>query len=104
MVTNLTNPEEEWMCAFCEYNLFYGDEKAFKKALAQRKTILKRRRRAMERAAASAAGRKKGVASTANGVTGTGVERDDEGETNDASEDTVAPFHVENALELVDIN
>ena len=58
MVTNLTNPEEEWMCAFCEYNLFYGDEKAFKRALAQRKTILKRRRRAMERAAAAAAGRK----------------------------------------------
>ena len=88
LVTNLTNPEEEWMCAFCEYNLFYGDEKAFKKALAQRKTILKRRRRAMERAAAAAAGRKKGVASTANGVTGTGVERDEEGE--DDYEDEMA--------------
>ena len=42
----------------------------------------------MERAAAAAAGRNKGVASTANGVTGTGVERDEEGE--DDYEDEMA--------------
>ena len=61
-LANLTNPEEEWMCPFCEYELFYGDENSFRRAVRQRKKILARRRRAMERAAAAATGRKKGVA------------------------------------------
>lgn len=60
---SLTNPEEEWICPSCEYNLFYGDELGYRRALRQRKKILARRRRALERAAATAAGRKKGVAS-----------------------------------------
>jgi len=47
---------EEWICAFCEYELFYGDEAAFKRAVRARKKILKRRRRARERAAAAANG------------------------------------------------
>lgn len=62
-LVSLTNPEEEWLCAFCEYNLFYGDEHSYRRAIRQRKKILRRRRRAMERAAAAAAGRKKAVTS-----------------------------------------
>lgn len=58
---NLTNPEEEWICPFCEYNLFYGSEQAYRKAIRQRKKILMRRRRAAERAATAAAGKRKGV-------------------------------------------
>lgn len=61
-LVNLTKPEEEWICPFCEYDLFYGDDQSFRRAIRQRKKILARRRRAMERAAAAAAGRKKGVA------------------------------------------
>ncbi|KAI5121880.1 hypothetical protein M0805_001086 [Coniferiporia weirii] len=60
---SLTSPEDEWICAFCEYSLFYGDEHSYRRAIRQRKKILSRRRRAMERAAAAAAGRKKGIAS-----------------------------------------
>lgn len=59
---SLTNPEDEWICPFCEYSLFYGDELSYRRAIRQRKKILSRRRRALERAAAAAAGRKKGVA------------------------------------------
>lgn len=52
----LTNPAEEWVCAFCEYSLFYGDEVGYRRAVRNRKKILKRRRRARERAAAAASG------------------------------------------------
>ncbi|KAL0955187.1 hypothetical protein HGRIS_004094 [Hohenbuehelia grisea] len=50
------SPAEEWICAFCEYELFYGDENEYRRALRNRKKILKRRRRARERAAAAASG------------------------------------------------
>ncbi|KAF7309423.1 Glycosyltransferase family 2 protein [Mycena indigotica] len=53
---SLTNPGDEWICAFCEYQLFYGDETAFRHAVKSRKKILRRRRRAQERAAAAASG------------------------------------------------
>ncbi|KAJ7066809.1 hypothetical protein B0H15DRAFT_925981 [Mycena belliarum] len=52
----LTNPAEEWICAFCEYNLFYGDDGQHRRAVRSRKKILRRRRRARERAAAAASG------------------------------------------------
>jgi hypothetical protein len=52
----LTNPAEEWICAFCEYDLFYGDEQQHRRAVRSRKKILRRRRRARERAAAAASG------------------------------------------------
>jgi hypothetical protein len=52
----LTHPAEEWICAFCEYDLFYGDDAAYRRAVRSRKKILKRRRRARERAAAAASG------------------------------------------------
>ncbi|KAF7345458.1 hypothetical protein MVEN_01563900 [Mycena venus] len=45
----LTNPADEWICAFCEYQLFYGDDAQHRRAVRSRKKILKRRRRARER-------------------------------------------------------
>lgn len=53
----LTNPADEWICAFCEYDLFYGDDGRYRRAVRNRKKILRRRRRARERAAAAASGR-----------------------------------------------
>ncbi|KAK1224155.1 hypothetical protein PQX77_012959 [Marasmius sp. AFHP31] len=55
-VNNLTQPGEEWICAFCEYELFYGDDADFRKAVRKRKAILKRRKRAREKAADKASG------------------------------------------------
>lgn len=55
-VTALANPTEEWICPFCEYDLFFGDSAAYQRAIASRKKILRRRRRARERAAAAASG------------------------------------------------
>jgi len=52
----LTHPSEEWICAFCEYDLFYGEDAGYRRAMRSRKKILKRRRRARERAAAAASG------------------------------------------------
>jgi hypothetical protein len=53
----LTNPAEEWICPFCEYKLFYGEEPGYTRTVKSRKKILKRRRRAQERAAAAASGK-----------------------------------------------
>ena len=55
-LVQLTQPGEEWICAFCEYDLFYSDELAYRRAVRNRKKILRRRRRAAERAAAAASG------------------------------------------------
>lgn len=55
-LSNLTNPADEWICAYCEYELFYGDDPDYRRAVRQRKKILRRRRRAQERAAAAASG------------------------------------------------
>ncbi|KAF9054702.1 hypothetical protein BJ165DRAFT_1399875 [Panaeolus papilionaceus] len=49
-------PVDEWICAFCEYELFYGSDAAYRRGVRNRKKILKRRRRARERAAAAARG------------------------------------------------
>lgn len=57
--SNLTNPADEWICAYCEYELFYGDDQDYRRAIRQRKKILRRRRRAQERAAAAASGNSK---------------------------------------------
>ena len=56
VATTLTNPADEWICPFCEYELFYGDEQSYARAVRNRKKILRRRRRARERAAAAASG------------------------------------------------
>ena len=55
-ISTLSNPAEEWICPFCEYDLFFGDENALQRATRNRKKILRRRRRARERAAAAASG------------------------------------------------
>jgi len=55
-LTQLTNPAEEWICPFCEYDLFYGDDLRSRRAVRNRRKILARRRRARERAAAAASG------------------------------------------------
>lgn len=62
----LTNPADEWICSFCEHDLFYGDDSEYRRAVRNRKKILKRRRRARERAAAAASG---------NSVLKTGMDR-----------------------------
>ncbi|TFK88422.1 hypothetical protein K466DRAFT_520836 [Polyporus arcularius HHB13444] len=55
-IPTLTNPADEWICPFCEYELFYGDDTSYHRAVRNRKKILRRRRRARERAAAAASG------------------------------------------------
>lgn len=55
--STLTDPTDEWICPFCEYKLFYGDEVEYQRAIRNRKKVLKRRRRAQERAAAAASGK-----------------------------------------------
>lgn len=50
--TQLTNPTDEWICPFCEYELFYGNDPDYRRSVRNRKKILRRRRRA-ERAAAN---------------------------------------------------
>lgn len=65
--TTLANPADEWICPFCEYKLFYGDEGEYQRAIRNRKKILKRRRRAQERAAAAANGRSGSNAATTSG-------------------------------------
>jgi hypothetical protein len=52
----ITNPADEWICPFCEYDLFFGDEQKYRRAVRLRKKVLRRRRRARERAAAAASG------------------------------------------------
>ena len=55
-LVQLMHPSEDWICAFCDYELFYGEDPVHRRAVRSRKKILKRRRRARERAAAAAAG------------------------------------------------
>lgn len=47
----IVNPVDEWICPRCEYALFYGDGSDYRRAIRDRKQILRRRRRAQERAA-----------------------------------------------------
>jgi hypothetical protein len=53
---NMACAPDEWMCTFCEYDLFYGSDASFRRAVRSRKKILRRRRRARERAARAASG------------------------------------------------
>ena len=73
----LMHPSEEWICAFCEYELFYGEDAVYRRAVRSRKKILKRRRRARERAAAAAGGGGGGGTSTVKNGIGA-VEAEDE--------------------------
>ncbi|KAG2142844.1 uncharacterized protein EDB93DRAFT_1156673 [Suillus bovinus] len=47
----MVNPADEWICPRCEYSLFYGEGSEHRQAVKNRKQILRRRRRAQERAA-----------------------------------------------------
>lgn len=47
----IVNPADEWICPRCEYSLFYGEGSEYRQAVKNRKQILRRRRRAQERAA-----------------------------------------------------
>ncbi len=71
--TTLANPADEWICPFCEYQLFYGDDQSYTRAVRNRKKILRRRRRARERAAAAASG----VAPAAAGAGADNAQEDD---------------------------
>ncbi|KAF9063360.1 hypothetical protein BDP27DRAFT_239010 [Rhodocollybia butyracea] len=44
------NATSEWLCVFCEYELFFGDEGEYRRVLKRRKGVLKRRKRARDRA------------------------------------------------------
>jgi hypothetical protein len=68
---------DEWICAFCEYDLFYGAEARYRHGIRARKKILRRRRRARERAARAASG--VGPAAPAGSTM-------DDGETEDEAE------------------
>lgn len=47
---------DEWICSFCEYELWFGEEISLFRVIKNRKQVLKRRRRAKERAARAASG------------------------------------------------
>lgn len=81
-VSSLNNPIEEWICPFCEYDLFYGNDDSYRRAINNRKKILKRRRRARERAAAAASGVKPSTTAAPNASSTTDdVDADAEFET-----------------------
>lgn len=41
---------DEWLCLFCEYELFYGEEPLLYRAIRRRKNVLKVRKKAHDRA------------------------------------------------------
>lgn len=47
---------DEWLCARCDYEIFYGEESSLARMIKQRKKVLKVRRKAKERAAKAANG------------------------------------------------
>ncbi|KAA1096364.1 hypothetical protein PGT21_014122 [Puccinia graminis f. sp. tritici] len=47
---------DEWICSFCEYELWFGDPLGLIRVIKNRKDVLRRRRRAKERAARAASG------------------------------------------------
>ncbi|GAA5949501.1 hypothetical protein JCM3765_002682 [Sporobolomyces pararoseus] len=48
---------DEWLCLFCEYQLFYGEEPALYRAVRKRKGVLKVRQKAKDRAMKATQGR-----------------------------------------------
>ncbi|KAG9128540.1 hypothetical protein FRC07_003429 [Ceratobasidium sp. 392] len=86
---SLVRPESEWICPFCEYSLFYGDDAAMHRAVKNRRKILRRRRKARERAAAAASG-------TAVSASQDVSEDEESGEDDDSFDDVgdVAPVSI----------
>ncbi|KAF9785243.1 hypothetical protein BJ322DRAFT_1062168 [Thelephora terrestris] len=75
--STLTNPTDEWICPFCEYRLFYGEEAEYQRTIRDRKKVLKRRRRAQERAAAAANGKSASSAAAATTAERSDVAQED---------------------------
>ena len=90
-VTPLTNPIEEWICPFCEYDLFYGDSADYQRAINNRKKVLKRRRRARERAAAAASGVAAGLSKNSNNSNATPAEAATAGDETDSLPESPHP-------------
>ncbi len=85
------NTAEEWICSFCEYDLFYGWDASFRDAVKSRKKVLRRRRRARERAARAASGLTRSAVEQAEDETDEEAEYDEDDEadtTYDASAKT----------------
>ena len=57
-------PSEEYLCVYCDYDLFYGTNDAKRKVVEKRKKTLARRRRAKERASGVANGTSKAAKKT----------------------------------------
>lgn len=55
-ISNFFVEPDEWICGFCEYELWFGEELSLVKVIKNRKAILRRRKRAKDRAARAAAG------------------------------------------------
>ncbi|GAA5870226.1 hypothetical protein JCM16303_001934 [Sporobolomyces ruberrimus] len=58
---------DEWLCLFCEYQLFYGEEPALYRAVRKRKGVLKVRQKAKDRAMKATQGRTNGAGEAAHG-------------------------------------
>ncbi|GHJ90235.1 hypothetical protein NliqN6_6637 [Naganishia liquefaciens] len=69
--------EEEYVCCFCEYDLFFGSEQAMFKAVRRRKKVLERRQKAQEKAKGVMAGKGLRTKSKSTGDDG-GESEDDE--------------------------
>lgn len=65
---------DEWLCIFCEYQLFYGEEPALYRAVRKRKGVLKVRQKAKERAQKAAQGAAAASTSAQDSSKGGGVD------------------------------
>lgn len=68
--------DEEYVCCFCEYDLFFGSDQAMDKAVRRRKKVLERRQKAQEKAKGVMAG--KGLRGKSKSTGGDGGESDDD--------------------------
>lgn len=69
--------DEEYVCCFCEYDLFFGSDQAMDKAVRRRKKVLERRQKAQEKAKGVMAGKGLRTKSKSGGGDG-GDSEDDE--------------------------
>ncbi|GAA6023601.1 hypothetical protein JCM11491_006050 [Sporobolomyces phaffii] len=65
---------DEWLCLFCEYQLFYGEEPALYRAMRKRKGVLKVRHKAKDRAMKATQGRPGSPPETSKGTVGSNKE------------------------------
>lgn len=68
--------DEEYVCCFCEYDLFFGSDQAMDKAVRRRKKVLERRQKAQEKAKGVMAG--KGLRGKGKSTGGDGGESEDD--------------------------